>query len=265
MNTFAPDFLNALCVSVARQLNRLPYESGETKKTRRPSSYLIFPATAARKIRVSEQEARFLLAQQLEQCGMYYSVETPTRQGYQFTGTQGERSGSTDVTLFERSPTGGFTRKVLIELKAHNVHLNNIQKDFEKLLNEEEPGVFFHILQAANSGTLTSNTSEKGILVKYHTAFKNILDNLCLKKDNRWFLHLVLFCMEPSFLISKTIRSEDLTELEGFFDFQYTIAGGAMTVINDNGWSILDFQHYRKSTCTCLQGNDEICERNAAN
>ena len=260
MNTFAPDFLNALCVSVARQLNRIPYESGGTSNTSRPETYLIFPATAGQKRRVSEQEARFLLTRQLEQCEIYYAVETPTRQEYQFAGTQGKRSGSTDVTLFERSPDGSsFVRRILIELKAHNVHLDNIKKDFEKLLRENESGVFFHVVQAANSGTLTSDTSEKGILVKYRTAFAEILNDLSLQKDSTWFLHIVLSCMSPSFLISKTMHSKDLANLTGFFDFQYQIAHGAIKVIKSNGWSVLDFQNDQQGICTCLLRNDGIC------
>ncbi|XCN71869.1 MAG: hypothetical protein Q3M24_16385 [Candidatus Electrothrix aestuarii] len=266
MNTFAPDFLNALCVKVARQLNKLPYELGEAEKTNQSEPYLIFPATADGNIRVSEQEARFLLTQQLEQCGIHYAVETPTLLRYQFSGTQSERSGSTDVTLFEASPDGSkFIRKTLIELKAHNVHQRNVEKDFEKLLQEKEPGLFFHILQAANSGTLTADSSEKGVLVKYRNAFKTILDKLPLKKDQTWFLHLVLFCMSPCFLISKTIRSEDLSPLAGFFDFQYKISNGAMVVTKRNGWNVLDFQDNRSNTCSCPLGNDEICGKTPAN
>ena len=246
MHSYTPDFLNSLCVKVARQLNQLPNELEHAEESFKKNTHLIFPATAAGKIRVSEQEARFLLTQQLEQYEIYYSVETPTRQRYQFKGTHGDRSASTDVTLFERSPDNGFTRKIQVELKAHNVQLENITKDFEKLLKEEECGLFFHILEAANSGTLTSDASRKGVLVKYRNAFMDLWEKLDRKKDASWFLHFVIFCMNPAFIISKTVTTEDLGAFERFFNFQYRIIGGEINVIDNNGWSVLDFQNDRE-------------------
>jgi hypothetical protein len=241
MYPFTADFLNSLCVKVARQLNQLPNELEQAEKSFKKNTHLIFPATTAEKIRVSEQEARFLLTQQLEQYEIYYSVETPTQQRYQFKGTHGDRSASTDVTLFERAPDNGFTRKVQVELKAHNVQLENLTKDFEKLLKEEESGLFFHILEAANSGTLTSDASRKGILVKYRNAFMDLRQKFDRKKETSWFLHFVVFCMNPAFVLSKTVTVQDLGAIERFFDFQYKIIGGKMKVTDNNGWDILCF------------------------
>ncbi|MCI5123589.1 MAG: hypothetical protein D3925_03715 [Candidatus Electrothrix sp. AR5] len=241
MDNFTPDFLNTLCVNVARQLNQLPHELQQAEGSARPETQLIFPATAAKEVRVSEQEARFLFTQQLEQYEICYAIETPTLQRYRFEGTQGGRSASTDVTLFERSPDRGFTRKIQFELKAHNVHPKNIEKDFEKLLSEQECGVFFHILKSANSGTLTSDKSTKGVLVKYRTAFTELLDRLNPEKDTSWFLHFVVFCMKPSFIISKTVTAKNFRTIKRFFDFQYRVSGGEMSVIDNNGWNVLNF------------------------
>ncbi|MCI5207414.1 MAG: hypothetical protein D3910_01155 [Candidatus Electrothrix sp. ATG2] len=245
MYPFTPNFLDSLCVKVARQLNQLPneLEQAEAEEFFKKGTHLILPATSAEKIRVSEQEARFLLTQQLEQYEIYYAVETPTQQRYQFKGTHGDRSASTDVTLFERSPDNGFTRKVQVKLKAHNVQLENITKDFEKLLQEKESGLFFHILEAANSGTLTSDASRKGVLLKYRNAFMDLWGKFDRKKEATWFLHFVIFCMNPAFILSKTVTAEDLCAIERFFDFQYRIIGGEINVIDNNGWSVLDFQN----------------------
>ena len=64
-----------------------------------------FPRKRQGEIRVSEQEARFVLTGQLARSQLLYSVETPTSLTYQFTGRLRVR-GQTDVTVYTPSGDG---------------------------------------------------------------------------------------------------------------------------------------------------------------
>jgi hypothetical protein len=93
-------------------------------------SKLVFPVKRDEKRtrRVSEQEARFLLVQQLEkseQTKYQYAVEAPTMQTYRFKG-KGRRSGNIDLCIYENGK-----RTSLIEFKALNPSENSAVFCFE--------------------------------------------------------------------------------------------------------------------------------------
>jgi hypothetical protein len=111
---------------------------------------------SASAVRVSEQEARFIMAGELAKAGLLYSIETPTTKPYQFTGCS-ELSGQTDLTIYWPS-----AKDILwnIEFKAHGFTKAQkqklpIQKDIEKLLCEPAQGFWFHTLEGVNNSTLT--------------------------------------------------------------------------------------------------------------
>ena len=113
-----------------------------------------FPRTRNGEIRVSEQEARFVLTGQLARSQMLYSVETPTTMTYQFTGDSG-LSGQTDVTVYDPSGEGMWN----MEFKAHGfseerVNKMSTQKDIEKLLREPLPAYWFHTFDGVDNSTL---------------------------------------------------------------------------------------------------------------
>ncbi len=60
---------------------------------------LVFPKTSKGKVRVSEQEAKQLLIQNVRNSVFSYSVETPTLGNYGFSGV-GERNAMTDLSLY---------------------------------------------------------------------------------------------------------------------------------------------------------------------
>ena len=66
---------------------------------------LIFPKSASKSIRVSEQEARFIFSNQLNNSTFLFSVETPTQQGYQQKGTK--KAQSEERKGFVAGETGG--------------------------------------------------------------------------------------------------------------------------------------------------------------
>lgn len=128
---------------------------------------LVLPIKRDKTIRISEQEARFLLVKQLEkevQTRFQYSVESPTAKPYCFTG-KGERSGNIDLCIYDKGK-----RSNLIEFKAMNPKQSSYTKDFEKLFCDESNLVnyFIQILENTNNATIPN------IERKYRKAIENI-------------------------------------------------------------------------------------------
>lgn len=134
-------------------------------------SRIIFPVYADEKtIRISEQELRFIFVEQFnkecakEDCDLYYSVETPTKNKYIFSETKegpkkdddkGE-SARTDMVIHKKAGDK-FERVALIEFKALNPVKHNYLKDICKL-TKEECGLkyFIQIIKNYDDDTLAS-------------------------------------------------------------------------------------------------------------
>ncbi|TYP46777.1 hypothetical protein [Thermosediminibacter litoriperuensis] len=117
-------------------------------------SRLIFPPLSNGAIRRSEQEARFAFASVIERSTKYfYSVETPTKELYNFTG-QKDISAQTDLTLYTFE--NKFIEQARVEFKAKNPPQEHISKDIEKLVKEKTTGNWFYLLENIDSGTLSS-------------------------------------------------------------------------------------------------------------
>ena len=141
--------IRQLCVDVSRGLWAMRERADD-------APHLIFPVkslASGHATRVSEQESRVLMCQALERMGVWYSVETPTFEGYRFQGAT-EQSARTDVTVYSsRDP---HSRTLNIELKAHNPAPETISKDAEKLAREQVDGLWYHTLDTADLRTLRS-------------------------------------------------------------------------------------------------------------
>jgi hypothetical protein len=114
------------------------------------SPYLIWPQLRGAATRVSEQESKMLISQWLQQHDHHYSVETPTTKTYRQKG-KGERSARIDVTIY--SSRNATSRVLNIELKGGTSSDTNFSKDFEKLIRETVPGLWFHTLEKADPRT----------------------------------------------------------------------------------------------------------------
>jgi len=200
---------------------------------------LIFPVYSGRKdgtIRVSEQEARFVFTESLTTTPYYFSIETPTRQGYQLTGKR-KMSAQTDLTLYARN-----RQPVLnVEFKAKGFsasarNLSTIKKDLQKLLREPIAGMWFHILQSVDNSTLPK-------------LFGAITKSLCetieeFQRDIKKTQLIFHFCiLKHHFSLHKhiviTSGNNLLDELNGQFDFSYTVNRSSLIdVHNDNGWFV---------------------------
>ena len=143
--------------------------------------------------RLSEQELRFCFVEQFniycrkQNWNVYYSIETPTEEKYRFNdkgkdphscpdGIDGQ-SAMFDLVIHDS--TGN--RLCHIEFKAHNPEPRAYKKDFVKLNEESELGIFVQILENADSGTLPNicekiKSDLKGSIYICHI-LKNILKN----------------------------------------------------------------------------------------
>jgi hypothetical protein len=139
--------------------------AGEGTHTSSLSPRVITPEYRRGLPRISEQEARFALAEALSGTSAYYSVETPTKCKYCFEGS-GDRpmSARTDLSLYVAAPDGLIHHQANVEFKAHMPSESRpekpgpIRKDIEKLVREQECcdiwGNWFHLLKNTDSGTI---------------------------------------------------------------------------------------------------------------
>jgi hypothetical protein len=119
------------------------YQAAITEEINGLGSRLVFPRYATGRIRVSEQEARFLFAKALENSSLRYSVETPTIELYQQRGLEPSRA-SLDLTV--RDEYG--QPLVNCEFKSGGTSLKRkdsmaISKDLEKLVQDPGNGLWF--------------------------------------------------------------------------------------------------------------------------
>jgi hypothetical protein len=129
-------------------------------------SKLVYPIKRDKTRRVSEQEIRFLFIKNVENKTDYlYSVEVPTNMAYFFTGKEvNKRSGNFDACIYGENKE----RKHLIEFKSLNPKNASYNKDFEKLIKDEDGLINYFIQVIINSDDSTFINIEN----KYNEAIK---------------------------------------------------------------------------------------------
>jgi hypothetical protein len=176
--------IEKLIVAALLNINELKCESNISDVN---GDKLIFPIKRDKSKRVSEQEAKQLFIRELEkQTDFLYSVETPTKEKYCFSGTR-ELSGNIDVCIYDESGK----RKHLIEFKALNPGQESYSKDFEKLLidNEEKTDNYFvQVIKNTNKGTID----------KINKKYRNAYDYAITKAKNNIFstINIILYEIE---------------------------------------------------------------------
>lgn len=195
---------------------------------------LIFPKSASKSIRVSEQEARFIFSNQLNNSTFLFSVETLTQQGYQQKGKK-KTGARTDLTIY----SGTGKRILNVEFKAVTISplaKNNFQisKDIQKMLHEENNGLWFHILESVNNSTINElfGTFKESILEyikKSPDAIKNknIIFHICVLKHK--------FSLQRELKLE--INEELEKNLDEFFKVDYRVSRDNLkSFSNDQGW-----------------------------
>jgi hypothetical protein len=146
------------------------------------SPRLILPKKRDDTIRISEQEARILYCNLLNQSSYYYTIETPTEQVYKQEG-QNPLSARSDLSLY-RYNGNEFNKIVNIEFKAHNPKEESFRKDIEKIVREGITGNWFHTIDNIDSGTLPS------IFQKLINSFKDCAS--CLPENKIYLYYSVI-------------------------------------------------------------------------
>jgi hypothetical protein len=175
---------------IKKSLQELQVIGSEATKTQsNQKSKLIFPKYQCGKHhdyeRVSEQEARVLFIRELElynQMNIFYSIETPTKKSYKFSGKEekdsypdivsvenGGQSASFDLTIYNDQ----LQRIHFIEFKNGNV--DTVKKDFLKLLCDEDnkENYFVNIIKVED---LNKRNTLGSIEKKYREAVKFIIE-----------------------------------------------------------------------------------------
>lgn len=154
------------------------------------SSRLVFPKYRNKdKIRVSEQELRFLFVERFNNyctdnnLNLFYSIETPSEESYDFRATpkkhcnanEGE-SAQFDMVIYDESKE----RVCLIEFKNNSNDAGEHEKDFLKLSFEGKGKLcyFISLAESSDNGTLGEKPDAKqGIIPKFKRFSKN--DEIC--------------------------------------------------------------------------------------
>lgn len=223
--------------SVLNRLSNLNYELGGGNSEER----LIFPkkiqGNGTKPIdRISEQELRQIFIEEFkkEHENLYYSIETPTINKYRFRDSNEseeakKQSALHDMCVFEKVGND-FTRKLNIEFKHGNGAIKNTFKDILKLVQENENGVFIHLLKNTKRDTL-SNESKTGVFDKLYESFST--------NNNNWnnvdkSIHLIIISLKQKTLIHREIKKG--ADLNDVFLFQGK--KGNIKEVNGNAWGI---------------------------
>ncbi|MFA6357389.1 MAG: hypothetical protein WCY09_01790 [Candidatus Omnitrophota bacterium] len=185
--------------------------------------------------RISEQEARFLFAFELEKRGIRFSVETPTVRKYNFKSKCGvESSGSIDLSIYDIG-NEKYKRSTIVEFKAHTV---TCIQDLEKLIKEpQQDAVLFHVLESVNRGTLKTNTKNtKGLLLHYAGDLKKLISSKKIKFESNKNVVFFVCSLKPQFLIYKIFTDSDIINIDKFFELDYIIDHKKVLFVKPNGW-----------------------------
>lgn len=206
------------------------------KKPSGLSPRLIFPVKRINsEIRISEQEARILYCNILNNLNYFYSIETPTDETYKQTGNT-PLSALSDLSIY-RYINNEFKKLVNVEFKAHNPATKHISKDIEKIIREEEDGNWFHVLKNIDKGTLPTVFNKYIFSLKEHSNKGNkisILFCICVlekkfsiikyfewNKNDRNLIHYL-----DKFFVLSQIKNRNINEQK--------------KLLRDNNWLIVE-------------------------
>lgn len=194
------DVIEGLCVPLGERLWR-------TARDDPSAPHLIFADSRSGARRVSEQEARVLMCVLLEELGLNYSIETPTAETYQQSGSYA-LSARTDLTIHRSRRSAD--RALAVEFKAGTAPVEVIRKDLEKLTRERVPGLWFHTLEKATPrilDTLIDHMREAWVQLAEHSGVAN------------HSIHFVVCALEPAVMFNAllTLGSDVNARLDATF------------------------------------------------
>lgn len=216
---------------VLLRLSKMDYE----KDGGNSYEQLIFPRKTQAKgevNRVSEQELRLLFIEEfkIKYPLLFYSIETPTSVKYCFSKA-GEinatsQSALHDMCIWDRDHSGKYRRKLNIEFKHKNTDIKQIKKDIQKLIQEKEDGVFIHLLDNTDGGTLCS------VLEKYEKSFS---EHSSKWTDENKSIQMVILSLKQGIFIHRILNQNDMTVLRNIFFVEKGF--GNVQRFNVSGWT----------------------------
>lgn len=228
--------LHEIAKVVARGLCYMPSES--KRFTAPDTCHLIYPKKRGSSgDRISEQEARMLYCIHLANRNIPFAVEVPTEGIYSFKG-KNYRSASTDLLIYEPG-ADKFSRKIGIEFKAHNPCANNIQKDLQKLLQESCKGMWFHVLNNIDSGTLPS------LFKKFEQQLARLFEKNEVGVACDHSISLYVTVIKHGLLLYRTF--EPPVTVVPNLDFKYHIVHNKIVVQEKGGWNYESFSRDLRS------------------
>jgi hypothetical protein len=188
---------------------------------------------------VSEQEARFAFAEALAASRFEYSLETPTLEGYQLTGSR-PLSAQTDLTVYK--PQGEPLLNVEFKSKGVSLAAKSsfpISKDVQKLLREPVTGLWFHLFERLNRSSIGNLTS---VLASHITKILGDLERERYSKT----IYLHICVLAHGFSIHRRVAFEScevsLDSLLEQLHLEYEVSREELiSVAKENGWLF----HYR--------------------
>jgi len=188
--------MNELAIRVAQKLLSL---GSSTQTIKEPGHSLIFPQyhrdkKPSKSIRISEQESRILLANELIERNILFSIETPTESKHAFKGKT-PISARFDLTTY--TTKGDHAEpECAFELKANNPEIESFRKDLVKFYAFNKTCIWLHTI-----GNSDPNT-EKSLAGKFKSAIELIPAE---SRSNANTIHLIFaFIQKQKILYSKT-------------------------------------------------------------
>lgn len=192
---------------------------------------LIMPGLRDGSARISEQESRVLFCSVLDKTyGYFYSIETPTKEKYQFSG-KNPLSARSDLSIWRFD--GNFNKIANVELKAHNPAQDSINKDIEKLVREKVIGNWFHTLKNIDNKTIPA------LFDKFKSSFSGF------KSEDVACPIVFSFCvLDLKLAIMKVFDPAGVQldlYVDEFFKLNYIVRQGKVLIEagNENGWLVI--------------------------
>jgi hypothetical protein len=165
------------------------------------------------RFRLSEPEIRDVMSKILIEYKVHYGIEYPTLVKHKISGETRSRSALVDLVIYEKDNLRHA--KTWIEFKRGQVDIQNIKKDFIKML--KEPSIelvsFFHILPKIGSKSEKSKqTSQRSILKKYLEAYNSTPKEGCHPKI------FILFIMDVESRQYYFCKKDNICAIERFDD-----------------------------------------------
>jgi hypothetical protein len=208
---------------IIASLKELQKIGDEKKANSQQKSKLIFPSYCCGKHagnkRVSEQEARLLFIEEFirtESNDYYYSVETPTVRKYQFSEDKQNfspkivsedenkgQSANVDVCVFDNQ----YKRKHLIEFKNGAATPHEIDKDFLKLLCDDENTADNYFIHIENVESFEKRNTLYNRIDKYNKGIEN-----AKKYSKVSTVHIFLYNFSNDELVVCTTKGEEINK-----------------------------------------------------